>query len=66
MGQIITLAIKVLLMCLQNRFDPEMIKLREVAKIKHAQEKDLEEIERAVAEDDTVAISNIWSGLQPR
>ena len=66
MGPIITTAIKVLLMWLQNRFDPKMIKLREVAKIKNAQEKDLAKIEKAVADGDTAAISDIWRGLQPQ
>ena len=59
-------AIKVLLMWLQNRFDPEMIKLRELKRIKDAKESDLEEIENAVANGDTAAISDIWRRLQPQ
>jgi len=65
MGEILRLAIQVLLMYLQNRFDPKMIKAREIVRIRHAKEKDLGKIEKAISTGNTAAISRIWRGLQP-
>ena len=65
MGAIITTAIKVLLMWLQNRFDPEMIKLRELKSIRYAKEAELDEIEVAVSTGDTARVSELFRRLSP-
>jgi len=65
MGELIVLGIRVFLKWLQYRFDPDMIKFREITRIRHAKEKDCAEIDYALATDDTVALSAIWRELQP-
>ena len=62
-GKIFSTAIQVLLMWLRNRFDPEMIKLREVKQIRHAKEDTIEAIDDAIANDDSAALSALWRGL---
>lgn len=64
MGGLIGLVIRVFLMWLRNRFDPDMIRLRDLKAIRSAKEEDLAAIDRAVADDDVVAISTLWQRLQ--
>ncbi len=63
MGELLGVALRVFLMWLRNRFDPEMIKFREIRDVRKAKEAQIEEIERAVADDDTAALSDIWRRL---
>ncbi len=65
MGELIVLAIKVVLYKLANLWDPDMVKMREVKRIRHAKEKDREEIDKALIDGDTASLSVIWARLQP-
>lgn len=64
-GAIFSTAIRVLLMWLENRFDPEMIKLRELKDIRHAKEDDIEAIDKAIADGNAADLSDIWRRLSP-
>jgi len=65
MGKLIGLAIRAFLTWFINRNDPEMIKFRELKRIKHAKDEQIEEIDKALAGGDTLAIATLWRELQP-
>lgn len=57
------LVLRLVIMWLQHRYDPKMVRLRELTKVKEANDVERIAIEKAVADGDTAALSRIWDGL---
>ena len=62
-GQLVGPAIRVFLMWMRNRFDPEMIKMREISRLKELKEDDIEKVENAIVNDDCVALAGLLRDL---
>lgn len=58
------LLVRLVLFWLRNRYDPDMIRFRELKRVKEANEIETIAIEAALARGNTVVISRIWSGMR--